>query len=256
MASYKKRGYKPKTKKEKEEQVEMESTTAEVFETLDQGASRTEAWISKNQTYVIGAVAAIAFGVLAYLGYQQFILEPKENEAASEIYQAQVFFDDAIESSGKVRDSLFNLALDGGRGKLGMLDVASNYSGTKTASLAHYYAGISYLNLGNYEQAIKHLDKFNGKDQVLAPLAQGAIGDAFLQLEQNKEALGHFETAAQMSKNSFTTPKFLLKAAITAIDLGESAKAEKHLKRIKAEFPNSDEYKLVEAYLGTAQAMK
>ncbi len=256
MASYKKRGYKPKTKKEKEEQVEVESTTAEVFETLDQGASKTEAWVSKNQTYIIGAVAAVAFGVLSYLAYQKWIVEPRENEAATEIYQAQVFFDDAIESSGKVRDSLFNLALDGGRGKLGLLDVASNYSGTKTASLANYYAGISYLNLGDYQKAITHLDKFKGKDQVLAPLAKGAIGDAFLQLEQNKEALGYFETAAQMSNNSFTTPKFLLKAAITAIDLGEGAKAEKHLNRIKAEFPTSDENKLVEAYLGTAQAMK
>lgn len=256
MASYKKRGYKPTTKKEKEEQVEKESTTAEVFESLDQGASKTEAWVSKNQTYVIGAVAAIAFGVLAFLAYQQLILNPKENEAASEIYQAQLFFDDAIESSGKVRDSLFSLSLDGGRGKLGVLDVASNYSGTKTASLAHYYAGISYLNLGDYKKAINHLDKFNGKDQILAPLAQGAIGDSFLQLEQNKEALGYFEKAAQMSNNAFTTPKFLLKAAITAIDLGDGTKAEKHLKRIQAEFPNSDENKLVEAYLGTAQAMK
>lgn len=255
MATYKKRGYKPKTKKEKQEEEKIESTTAEVFETLDEGASKTEAWVSKNQTYIIGAVAAIAFGVLAYLGYQQWIFLPKEKEAANEIYQAQVYFDDAIEATGKNRDSLFMLSLDGGMGKLGMLDVASNYSGTKTASLANYYAGIAYLNLGKYKEAINHLDKFKGKDQVLAPLAQGAIGDAFLQLEQTSDALGHFEKAANMQNNAFTTPKFLLKAAITAIDLGQGAKAEKHLKRIQEEYPNSEENKLVEAYLGTAQAL-
>lgn len=36
MATYKKRGYKPKNKKEKEEQIQDESTTAEVFDTLDE----------------------------------------------------------------------------------------------------------------------------------------------------------------------------------------------------------------------------
>ena len=49
MATYKKRGYKPKTKKEKEEIVEEGSTTAEVFNTLDESASRTEEWVIKNQ---------------------------------------------------------------------------------------------------------------------------------------------------------------------------------------------------------------
>ena len=45
MATYKKRGYKPKNKAEKQEAIEEQSTTAEVFSSLDQGASRTEAWV-------------------------------------------------------------------------------------------------------------------------------------------------------------------------------------------------------------------
>ena len=49
MATYQKRGYKPKNKEEVEEQVQEESTTAEVFESLDEGASKTEAWVENNQ---------------------------------------------------------------------------------------------------------------------------------------------------------------------------------------------------------------
>ena len=49
MATYKKRGGKPRTKAEKDVLVEENSTTAEVFNTLDEGASRTEAWVEKNQ---------------------------------------------------------------------------------------------------------------------------------------------------------------------------------------------------------------
>ena len=52
MATYKKRGYKPNTKVEKEIEVEDNSTTAEVFNTLDETASKTEAFVEKNQKYI------------------------------------------------------------------------------------------------------------------------------------------------------------------------------------------------------------
>ena len=40
MATYKKRGYKPKNKAEEQQAEEMQSTTAEVFNTLDETASK------------------------------------------------------------------------------------------------------------------------------------------------------------------------------------------------------------------------
>ena len=52
MATYKKRGGKPSTKAQKETSIEEGSTTAEVFNTLDQSASRTEEWVIKNQKYI------------------------------------------------------------------------------------------------------------------------------------------------------------------------------------------------------------
>ena len=52
MATYKKRGGKPSTKTEKETSIEDGSTTAEVFNTLDESASRTEEWVIKNQKYI------------------------------------------------------------------------------------------------------------------------------------------------------------------------------------------------------------
>jgi hypothetical protein len=92
MATYKKRGYKPKTKKEKEDVLEDGSTTAEVFNTLDEGASKTEEWVVKNQNYIVGVIGAIALVVLAYLGYNRFIAAPQEKEAMNEMYQAKKYF--------------------------------------------------------------------------------------------------------------------------------------------------------------------
>lgn len=254
MATYKKRGYKPKNKKEKEEQIQDESTTAEVFDTLDEKASKTEEFVSKNQNVILGLISAIVILVLGYLGYQNYILEPKEKEAASEMHQAQIFFDNAINSSGKAKDSIFGLAINGGNGKLGFVDVASNYSGTKTASVANYYAGISYLNIKEYQKAISHLEKFKLKDEIIAPIAKGSIGDAFLQINQPSDALSYYEDAIKLSNNSFTTPKYLLKAAITALDIDKPKKALEFLTRINEEFPDADESKRAKALTGKAQA--
>ncbi|GGE28137.1 tetratricopeptide repeat protein [Psychroflexus planctonicus] len=255
MASYKKRGYKPKNKKEQEEQIHEESTTAEVFDTLDEKASKTEEFVSKNQNIIIGLIAIIAVSVLGYLGYQNFILEPKEKEASEEMHQAQLFFDNAINSTGKAQDSIFKLAINGGNAKLGFADIASNYSGTKTAALANYYAGISYLNIGEYQEAINYLDKFDLDDEVIAPMAKASIGDAFLQINQPDEALGYFEQAIKLSNNSFTTPKFLMKAAITALDINEPKKALAYLERINQEFPDASEAKRAKALTGRAQGL-
>ena len=96
MATYKKRGYKPSTSAEQETAVEEESTTAEVFNTLDEGAGKTEAWVAKNQKYIFIIIGAAALVVLGYLGYQQFIQEPNETEAANEMFKAQQYFEAAL----------------------------------------------------------------------------------------------------------------------------------------------------------------
>ena len=182
MATYKKRGHKSKTKSVNADkndlgELEKNSTTAEVFNILDQGASKTEEWVVKNQKYIIGVIIAIVLAVLAYMGYNKFIAEPNEKEAMNEMYTAKKYFDDAV--NGIASDSLFNLAITGGNGKYGMIDIIETYSGTPAANLANYYAGVSYLNLKEYDKAIAHLSNFSSDDNMLAPIAKGSIGDAF-----------------------------------------------------------------------------
>ncbi len=256
MATYKKRGHKPKNKAEEVEQIEDNSTTAEVFNTLDEGASKTEEWVAANQKFILGAVGVIALVILGYLGFQKFIQEPKEQEAANEMFKAQQYFDLAVNGNTTVSDSLYTLALNGGEGKYGFLEIIENYGSTKAANLANYYVGFSYLNMNKYQEAINYLDNFKSDDAMLGPLALGGIGDAFSQLDQVEEALGYYEKAAKTKTNDFTTPKFLLKAAITAISLNKTDAAISYLERIKEEFPKSVEANQVDVHLGQAQAMK
>ena len=254
MATYKKRGGRPKNKAEKESQLEQNSTTAEVFKSLDEGASRTEAWVEKNQKYILMLVGAVAVCVLGYLGFQQFIQEPKETEATNEMFQAQQYFEQALTAPAK--DSLYNLSLNGGEGKYGFLDIIDNFGGTKAGNLAKYYAGMAYMNTGDYRSAIDKLDGFKSEDAMLGPLAKGAIGDAFVQLGQNEDALGYYEKAANTSDNELTTPRFLLKAGITAMNLGKTDVALKHFQRISDDYSASTEAAKAELYIGQAEAMK
>lgn len=253
MATYKKRGYKPKTKAEKTEALEENSTTAEVFNTLDESASRTEEWAVKNQNYIIGAVATIVVVVLGYLAYNKFVAEPKASEAMNEMFKAQQYFEQALNGAA-AKDSLYTLSLNGGEGKYGMLDIIDEYSGTPAANLANYYAGMAYYSLNDYTNTVKYLGDFSSKDAMLGPIANGRIGDAFIQLNQPEDALSYYEKAANMNKNDYTTPMFLFKAGNVALSLGKSKKALDHFTTIKENYPSSNEANNIDAFIGKAQA--
>ncbi|MCC9071604.1 hypothetical protein LNQ49_08435 [Flavobacterium sp. F-65] len=261
MATYNKRGYKaPKEKEVKDEVVNEEqqvildgknSKTAEVFSKLDETASRTEDWVARNQKIIIGLVAAIAVGTIGYLAYQKFIASPKQEEAANEMFVAQQNFEKA--TNGVASDSLYKLALNGSEGKFGFLKIADEYSGTDAGNLANYYAGIAYLNTGKYDEAISYLDKFKSKDLILGALAKGAIGDAHSQKNQPKEALDYYVKAAELNKNDFTTPRFLLKAGKTALALGQKSDALKYFTDIKENYEATPEAASVDVLIGLAQ---
>lgn len=253
MATYKKRGYKPKTKKEKIESIEEDSTTAEVFNTLDESASKTEEWVVKNQNYIFVIVGVVALVILAVIGYNRFISEPNAREAMNEIAKAQSYFDDAVNATTE-KDSLYNLALNGGEGKFGMLDIIDKYSSTPAGNLANYYAGMAYLNMNKYQDAITYLSNFSSDDVMLSAISKGGIGDAFVQLNQQEDGLEYYEKAIKSSTNDFTTPLYLMKAARVALDLGDNSKALGFLHRIKTEFASSNEAKDVDVLIGKASA--
>lgn len=253
MATYNKRGYKPKTKVEKEQNIEDGSTTAEVFNTLDETASKTEAFVAKNQKYIFIIIGVVAAVVLGSLAFKEYVAKPKQMNAMNDMYQAQKFFNDAV--VGVEKDSLFNLSLNGGEGKYGMLDIISEYSGTEAANLATYYAGTAYLRLKDYKKAVEYLSDFKSEDEILAPIAKGNIGDAFVQLNQHEDALGYYEKAAEMRSNGYTAPMYLYKAGAVALDLGKADKALSYFEKIKEDYPDSNEALNIDVFIGKARVL-
>ena len=253
MATYKKRGAKKSIAPNKQDEIVTDSTTAEVFETLDTTANKTEEFVVKYQNLILGFIGVVAIGVLGYLGYTNFVVEPKAKEAVSELNQAQYYFELAVNSVDS--DSVYRRALNGGEGKYGFLDIIENYKGTPAAKLAKYSAGMAYLNLKQYENAIAYLDEFSADDVLLSALAKGAIGDAYAQLGQVDKAFNYYIEASKINNNMYSTPKYLYKAAMLGAENGKRNQAIEFLNRIENEYPKSEEAKWVAVQKGKLEHM-
>lgn len=259
MATYKKRGYKPKKEKVIDEVVdetfdETESSVAEALSALDDTANKSEEWIENNSKPLFYGLIAVAGILLSILAYNKFVSEPNEMVASNDLAYPRTLFDKALVAAGTTADSLYTLGLDGGvDGKYGFKDISSKYSGTKAGNLANYYAGISYLKMNKYQEAIDYLEKFKSNDELLGPTALGAIGDAFADTNQLEDALSYYEKAATKKSNDFTSPLFLFKAGQTAMILKDYTKAESLFTTIKEKYETTDQGKDIEKYINSAK---
>ncbi|OFY88341.1 MAG: hypothetical protein A2236_01030, partial [Bacteroidetes bacterium RIFOXYA2_FULL_33_7] len=207
-----------------------ETKDSESLEAVESALSKTEQYIEDNQKSLTIIVLAIIIIVGGYLAYQKFYVKPLEEEAKNEIFVAEQYF---------AKDS-FNLAVNGRDGEFsGFIEIADDYSVTKIGNLANYYAGISYLKLGKFNEAIEYLSEFDSDDEMLAPIANGAIGDAYLELGNDNEAISFYEKAITISTNDFTTPIYLLKVGQVYEKQNNLDKALKAYERIETEFAKS-----------------
>jgi len=183
---------------------------------------------NQYQKPIITGIAAIVIVVGGWMGYERLIVQPKEEKAANAIYVAQRYFE--VDSSRKV--------LDGDGVSKGVLYVIKNYGGTKEANLAHYYAGISYLKLGDFNNAVKYLKDFSTDAHQVQMLAYGALGDAYSELNKNDEAISFYKKAgAEFEKDQPGSTEFLFRAALLSEATGKNKEALELFKEIRTKFP-------------------
>ena len=171
--------------------------------------SKTDQFFRENKKTIYGILIALVVIALALVAYQKFYAQPKSEEATAQI----------------IKDF-----------------------GAKGGKDVYYYAGVCELQLGNYQEAIDYLKKYNGKDDLLSARAQGCIGDAYVGLEKYNDALGYFEKAAAVADNMFAAG-YLLKAGVVCEELGDNAKALTFYKKIKDQYPQSIEGYDIDKYI-------
>ena len=218
-----------------------DETLVDIEETL---GSWEKHFTEYKNIYSYGTSAILAIVVL-YMAYTQLVLAPKETEAAAQMFYAEQYFE---------KDSL-DKAMFGDGVNLGFYDIIDDYGITSSANLAHYYMGVGYLRKGEYQYAIDYLKKFKSKDNILAPVALGAMADAYSELEDFDKALSNYLKAANKSTNNFTTPMYLMRAAAVYEIKGNYKDAVKVYQQIKNDFPNTNEGRNIDKYLARASSL-
>ena len=224
----------------KKKKDENQQTISNVEETL----TRTEHFLEENYKPLLVALGIIVILVgLGWLG--KMYMGKRNDEAQSQIYQAEKYLE---------MDSL-NLALNGDGNYLGFLDIIKDYRFTNTGNLARYSAGLCYLQLGKYQEAIDFLEKYSKKDKVIGSMAIGATGDAYVESGNTDKGIAKYIEAADFAKNSFNTPVFLMKAAELYELNGKFPDALKIYERIEREYPESTEGTNVEKYIARVKVL-
>lgn len=213
-------------RKRKQQKKKEEEVLVDIVEVRDQAQS----YIERNQNYLIGAVTGVLLLVGGWFAYQNLIVEPKQQEALAQLYQAEFQLQ---------RDS-FALALTNpGGGLPGLADFLDEYGGTKAGNMAHFYSGLSYLHLGQYDAAIADFEDFKAKGRLMPILKSGVLGDAHAEKGELDKALSLYKKAASSGDNDIFTPYYLKKVGMLSENLGDKASALKAYKRIKSEYPTS-----------------
>jgi tetratricopeptide (TPR) repeat protein len=208
------------------------------IQNVEQTLTRTEQYLEENYKPILYALGAVIVLIgLFWLG--KIYLDKQNNEAQAQMYQAEKYLE---------MDSL-KLALNGDGNYLGFIDIAKEYKFTSSGNLAKYCAGICYLHLGEFENAIEYLAKYKKKDNVIASLAVGATGDAYVELGDLNKGIAKYIEAADYSDNAFNTPLFLMKAGQMYELQSKYAEALKIYERIRDDYPGSTEGSGIEKYI-------
>lgn len=223
---------------------DKKTTQVDNLTEVESALTKTEQFLESNQkliSIIVGAIVVVAVG---YLGMNKFYLEPRSKEAQEQIFVAQNYFE---------KDS-FNLALNGDGINPGFLDIIDDFGSTDAGNLSNYYAGIAYLHMGQFENAIDYLKKFKTDDLLLGPISVGAQGDAQLELGKSDKALDLYTEAYKMNNNELTAPIYMLKAGELLENSNKQAEALKIYEEIKQKFPESNEGKMIDKYIARAKA--
>jgi tetratricopeptide (TPR) repeat protein len=216
----------------------------QTLKNVEHTLTRTEQYLEEHYKELLIALGVLVVLVgLFWLG--RIYLGKRNVEAQSQMYQAERYLE---------TDSL-TLALNGDGNYLGFIDIANDYKFTRAGNMARYCAGICYLHLGQYEDAIDYLDKYSKKDKVIGSLAIGAIGDAYVELGDLDKGVAKYVEAADFANNSFNTPVFLMKAGEIHELNNNYTEALKLYERIQIEFPESTEGMSIDKYIARVKLL-
>lgn len=197
-------------------------------------------WTRNSRAITIAGLAIILLGG-GYLLYKNFVKEPNEVKASEAIFKAEDYF----------RMDSLQLALNGDGINPGFLKIIDKYGSTKAGNLARFYAGASYLQLGNSANAVKYLKDFNTDAKAIQARGYKLLGDAYAEQGKNSDALSAYKKAAHhFEADETNSSEYLFMAAYFAQRVSNDPKQAIELYReLKAKYPRTQKGFEADKYL-------
>jgi tetratricopeptide (TPR) repeat protein len=200
----------------------------------------TRDFIDKNQSKIGIIGGGLLLAIVGFIAYYFLYQKPRQERAVEQMMMAQQQFE---------KDS-FRLALTNpGGGYSGFLDIIETYSGTKTANLAKYYAGLSWLNIGQFDAAIEQLKSYSPKDEATKITKLGALGDAYSEIKDFPQAISYYKQAIGAGKNELLTAYYIKKLGFLYMHQKDNGNALAQFQSLKKEYPLSPETSDIDKYI-------
>ena len=201
---------------------------------LQEQINKTEAFFEKYKKAIIIGVVAVIVVIVAAILLHTYYFVPRAEQASTELAKSQELFN----------QEQYDKAL------AGFQKVANEYGSTDAGNLAQLYIGICQAKQGKWQEAVNALENYSGKgDAMISPAAEGALGNAYANLNQLDKAVDHLKKAAEMADNNSLSPTFLIQAGEILESQGKKADALKLYQEVKEKYFNSMQYQTIDAYI-------
>ena len=233
---------------------------AEQNEAADVVAKAKGFWAAYSKKIIIAGSAVILL-LGGFLGYKYLVSIPNEKKANDLVFPAEKLFGLIAGSSSYNKDTV-NIILNGDKasGVTGLLKIASSYGGTQSGNRAEYMIGACYLQLKQFDKAIKHLKEFdaNGASQVQSK-AYLLLGHAYAEQKKTDDAMEYYKKAGSVSDlDEAMATEAIYMAGRYAEAMGKTKEAVELFQELKEKYPASQRVSSgeVDKYLGSLGATK
>jgi TolA-binding protein len=206
---------------------------------------KAEQFVNTNRKSLSIIGGAVVLAILGYLYYQYSYVAGRDKEAQSQMFRAEEYY----------RNDSLRLAINGDGNYPGLEEIIESYGVSPSANLAQFYLGTIYLKTKEYDKAIETLKAYDAKDIMTSSLAFAAIGDAYMEQKNMDEAISYYDKAVNENPNNFTTPIMMMKLAGAYEAKGDYKEAAEVYRKLKKEYPTTQEGAQAEKYIARAEAL-
>ena len=207
---------------------------------LEEALTKSEQFFENNKKTIFGCLIAIIVIIAGGMLYNAKIAQPRQIRAAEAIFPGETYFTNGDYSTALNGDAY---------GFEGFEELSKQFKGTKAGKLAGLYAGLCYAQLDSMDVAEKYLARFNGKDQMVAPAALGALANCYATNGDASKAAATFEKAAKKADNNLLSPYYYFQAGLIYESMDKPAQALKLYNMIKTKYPESIEGREIDKYI-------